>query len=72
MTQYLITTRDPETDEFTPQKGCPHKVNGVAGLRKALRKLQGMGYETRHGHEELYCDAADVLVERADEPGLFP
>lgn len=49
MATYRITTREPGTDWYSPQIGIPEYVTGFAGLRRALRGLQGMGYEARRG-----------------------
>ncbi len=60
--RYYVTTWDPERQRFTPQASVRTGPYSQFGLRKALRKLQGMGYDTSRagGH----C----VLVERSEEP----
>ena len=56
--KYCVLTWDPERQRFTPQSGVRQGPYTIWGLRKALRKLQAMGYDTRRkgGHS--------VLVER--------
>jgi hypothetical protein len=62
-TRYFVTTWDPELQTFTPQNGVRSGPYSLWGLRRALRALQGMGYDTtRDG-------GSAVLVERADELG---
>ena len=57
---YYVLTYDPETEEFTPQAGVRCGPYTLFGLRKALRKLQDLGYDTsRNG-------GFSVLVERRD------
>lgn len=56
--KYYVTTWDMERQKFTPQTGVRTGPYSQFGLRRALRKLQGMGYETsKHG-------GVSVLVER--------
>jgi hypothetical protein len=45
MKRYYVETWDPEREKFTPQKGVRKGPYSLFGLRRALRKLQGMGYE---------------------------
>ena len=62
---YSVLTYDPDVEDqhigncFTPQKGVKTPVLGQAGLRRALRKLESMGYEVRGR-----ANAVSVLVER--------
>ena len=58
--RYQVTTWDMETQSFTPQKGVRKGPYSLFGLRKALRKLQAMGYDIARD------DAPSVLVERID------
>lgn len=55
--RYYVTTWDTGLQRFTPQKGVRAGPYSLFGLRKALRRLQQMGYS---------CDRNDpsVLVER--------
>jgi len=49
-TYYEVLTWDMDRGmrgAWTPQKGVRRGPYSRWGLRKALRKLQGMGYETR-------------------------
>ena len=43
--QYFVYTWDPMKQTFTPQKGVRCGPYSLFGLRKALRKLRGMGYQ---------------------------
>ncbi len=57
--RYRVTTWDTDKQQFTPQKGVRSGRYSLFGLRKALRKLRNLGYDTsRHG-------ASSVLVERS-------
>ena len=57
---YYVTTWDCNRCRFTPQRGVRAGPYSLFGLRKALRRLQGMGYDTsRRG-------GCSVLVERDD------
>lgn len=58
---FEVSTWDYEKQEFTPQKGVRHRVHGPAGLRRALRALSGMAYDTGRW-------STDVLVERVKPP----
>jgi hypothetical protein len=55
---YDVTTWEPDGGGFTPQVGCRRGPWSKWGLRKALRRLQELGYETRRR------EAFSVLVER--------
>lgn len=57
-TRYYVTTWDAELQQFTPQAGVRSGPYTLFGLRRAIRKLQSLGYS---------CDRQDpsVLVERA-------
>jgi hypothetical protein len=57
--RYRVLTYDPETDRFTPQRGVKSGPWSLWGLRRALRKLRSMGYDTNR-------NAPSVLVERID------
>lgn len=56
--KYRVTTWDSEKQAFTPQAGCRAGPYTQFGLRKALSRLRGMGYDVsrKGGHS--------VLVER--------
>lgn len=41
-----MTTWDTDRQEFTPQTGAPSVVDIKWDLRRALRQLQAMGYDT--------------------------
>ncbi len=43
--RYYVTTYDCEKQCFTPQKGVRTGPYKLFGLRKALRKLRGIGYD---------------------------
>jgi hypothetical protein len=55
--RYDVTTWDIEREKFTPQRGVRRGPWSKWGLRKALRRLNEMGYTARKGD-------AYVLVER--------
>ncbi len=59
---YSVKTWDMDLQEFTPQNGVPAQVHGMGELRRALRSLQGMGYDGTK------ADNA-VLVEREPTKG---
>lgn len=59
--RYRVTTYDSWKNGFTPQKGVRCGPYSLFGLRKALRKLRGMGYDTsREG-------GVSVFVERIEK-----
>lgn len=59
--KYYVTTWDMERQEFTPQRGVRTGPYSLFGLRKALRRLQDMGYETsKRG-------GVSVLIESRDD-----
>ena len=55
--RYFVRTWDCDLDRFTPQKGVRVGPYTLFGLRRALLKLQEMGYSTRRGSAPL------VLIE---------
>jgi len=55
--RYYVLTWDTDKQDFTPQKGVRTGPYSLWGLRKALRKLQQLGYSAGKGD-------ASVLVER--------
>lgn len=57
---YFVTTYDTKIEDFTPQRGVRTGPYSLFGLRKALRKLRAMGYDTNR-------QAPSVLVERDDQ-----
>lgn len=58
--RYYVTTRDVERERWTPQKGVKAGPYSLFGLRKALRKLNAMGYDTSRDGGVM------VLVERRE------
>lgn len=56
--RYYVRTIDPDTGRWTPQKGVRCGPYTQFGLRKALRKLRSMGYDT--SRQGGHC----VLVEK--------
>lgn len=44
--RYFVRTWDSDKQSFTPQKGVRVGPYTLMGLRKALRQLQGLGYDT--------------------------
>jgi hypothetical protein len=57
--RYYVTTWDTDKQAFTPQKGVRKGPYSLWGLRKAMRKLQDMGYPCHRGDNA-------VLIERDD------
>lgn len=57
--RYYVRTWDLEKQCFTPQRGVRTGPYSLFGLRKALRKLQSLGYSARRSD-------SFVLVERED------
>lgn len=45
--RYYVKTWDANKEEFTPQKGVRCGPYSLFGLRKALRELNCMGYDTK-------------------------
>ena len=60
--RYDVMTWYHDREEFTPQIGVRRGPYTLFGLRKALRKLRDLGYETNRAG--AFC----VLVQRI-EPG---
>ncbi len=58
-TEYSVTTWDADEQKFTPQNGVPSEVQGVHELRRALRRLQGMGYIARKYDAFVRVEAGD-------------
>ena len=44
--RYDVLTWDHEADRFTPQKGVRRGPWSLMGLRRAIRRLLEMGYDT--------------------------
>ena len=60
--KFYVFTWDVDTQRWTPQVGVRKGPYSQFGLRKALRKLQDMGYETtRDG-------GVSVLITASREP----
>ncbi len=55
---YEVLTWDTDRQKFTPQIGVRRGPWSLWGLRRALRKLNEMGYDTRR------AGAASVLVQK--------
>ena len=58
--RYYVETWDMDAQAFTPQTGVEHGPMSIHDLRKALRQLQGMGYDTNRKF------APSVLVYREE------
>lgn len=59
--KYQVLTWDWEIHDWSPQQGVRRGPYSLFGLRKALRKLRDMGYDTtRNG-------GVSVLVERIED-----
>lgn len=58
--KYKVTTWDQDKQKFTPQMGVRKGPYSKWGLRRALRALQAIGYDTTR--ENGFC----VCVERYD------
>ena len=63
--KYRILTYDIEKEEYTPEEGMQRLT--AAGLKKAMRKLEGRGYDGGK-------DDPSIVVEEIEETkrGLFP
>lgn len=59
--EFYVYTRDWELHKWTPQIGVPVGPYTQFGLRKALRQLQNLGYDTTRE------SGVSVLVERIDK-----
>ena len=62
---YYVTTWDGEREKFTPQKGVRTGPCSLFGLRKALRKLNAMGYTAAKGGK-FYNNTVLDIVKRID------
>jgi transcriptional regulator with XRE-family HTH domain len=60
---YFVLTYDVEKERFTPQKGVSKGPYSLWGLRRALRKLQRLGYETDR-------NTPSVLIFKRIEAGI--
>lgn len=59
-TRYEVLTWDSDRQEFTPQIGVRRGPYSKWGLRRALRKLRDMGYEThRRGAYSILVEAKE-------------
>lgn len=56
--KYTVTTWDADKQDFTPQKGVRAGPWSQWGLRRALRRLREMGYQTHRS--VAHC----ILVEK--------
>ena len=54
--RYFVTTWDAEREEFTPQQGVRTGPYGLAGLRKAIRKLREYGYSGTRQDPSIYVE----------------
>lgn len=59
--RYYVTTWDGDKQKWTPQIGVRRGPHTIGGLRKALRKLRGMGYGTKKS------DGNFVMIECLNE-----
>lgn len=60
--RYYITTWDSDSQTFTPQVGVRTGPYSLFGLRKAIHKLQAMGYDCGRSDPSIYV----VSVDRGD------
>ena len=63
-TTYFVQTWDTDAQQFTPQAGVSLGPYSLWGLRRALRKLQLLGYPARRGDCSVYVEA-DVQSQKA-------
>jgi hypothetical protein len=61
MEKYRVLTYDIDLGKFTPQKGVRQLAYGLGGLKRALRKLQSMGYPCNRSGDD---SDPSVLIER--------
>ncbi len=54
--KYYVTTWDSWREGFTPQRGVRTGPYTLFGLRRAFRKLQGMGYDTGRQAHSVYVE----------------
>src|SRR5438128_2191639 len=54
--RYYVLTYDYEKEDYTPQQGVRKGPYSLFGLRKALRKLRGMAYDTRGADVYVYSE----------------
>ena len=74
--RYYVLTWDAEEQDWTPQQGVRTGPYSLWGLRRALRKLQAMGYScdysSRHGSGDPFVlvyspEAQAALFDRASK-----
>lgn len=61
--RYEVLTWDADTQKFTPQQGVRRGPYSLWGLKRALRKLQEMGYPCDYSSNEAQGDPS-VRVDR--------
>jgi len=61
--RYYVRTLDPETGDYTPQKGVRKGPYSLWGLRKAIRKLRGMGYDGGRQDPSVYVWSPEAEAE---------
>ena len=72
-TTYDILTYDYKLGKWTPQKGVRRGPYSKWGVKRALRKLQTMGYDARRGDPSVsvlacpVCDQATQVNEVSDD-----
>jgi hypothetical protein len=70
--KYRVTTWDPAKEGFTPQPGVRAGPYTQFALRKALRKLRNLGYDTDRNAPSIYVEettdqAAEELAKELTE-----
>lgn len=65
MRRYYVWTWDADLQKWTPQQGVRCGPYSLWGLKRALRKLQQMGYDCNRSY---HCSDASVLVKAIDAP----
>ncbi len=66
--RYYVETWDSDKQAFTPQKGVRRGPYSLWGLRKAIRKLRGMGYPVNYSNYLAVTNDPAVLIYREDAP----
>lgn len=59
--KYYVTTYDADLYAFTPQKGVRTGPYTLFGLRKALRKLQALGYPCNRDDPSVLVECREVM-----------
>jgi len=66
--RYYVTTWDTERQEFTPQPGVRTGPYSLWSLKRALRKLQALGYSCARDDPSVHVEKANWWK---DYPDLF-